>query len=120
VRGSSGLHSQCGLLLKEETKTYLKQLSVGEKNEVLRLIREVFLPSLLDPKVPVEFGANDMWMDIDFRGIPADEAKIIALARQDTIKWIIGSLVRLKQLSNEPDALTAAEIAEKAKLDSAK
>ena len=107
------------LFSKEETKL-LKTTFGGEKNEVLRLIREVFLPSLLDPKVPVEFGANDMWMDIDFRGIPADEAKIIALARQDTIKWIIGSLVRLKQLSNEPDALTAAEIAEKAKLDSAK
>ena len=107
------------LFSKEETKL-LKTTFGGEKNEVLRLIREVFLPSLLDPKVPVEFGANDMWMDIDFRGIPADEAKIIALARQDTIKWIIGSLVRLKQLSNEPDKLTAAEIAEKAKLDSAK
>lgn len=108
------------MLFSKEKIKLAKSLYGGENNENLQFLREVFLPSLLDSKVPIEFGANDMWMDIDFKGIPNEEVKSIVLARQDTIKWIIGSLLRLKNLANTPDEETPQEREVRLKKDSLK
>lgn len=107
------------LFTKEEIKL-IKSAFGGQDNQLLKLVRKIFLPSLLDPETPVEFGANDMWMDLDFRSIPVEEVKPIVLARQDTIKWITGSLVRTKQLANQPDEETPQERDSRQKKDSVK
>lgn len=105
-------------LFTEEQTKLIKSTFGGDNNELLKILRMTFLPTLLDANVPMEFGANDMWMDRDFAPIPNEEVKSIVLARQDTIKWVMGSLMRLKQLANQPDEETPQQREARLKKDS--
>lgn len=97
------LNYQPKLLFSKEEVKLLKQTFGGTDNQLMTLLRKIFLPSLLDPEVPDEYMSNDLLIDIDFKPIPNEEVKSIVLARQEMIKWVRGSLVRLRQLANQPD-----------------
>lgn len=108
------------LLFSDEEMKLMRTTFGGQNNELMKLLRRIFLPTLLDPDVPEEFGSNDMWMDRDWSIIPVEEVKPIVLARQETIKWVLGSLIRLRTMSNSPEGITLAELAEKQRKDSSK
>ena len=106
------------LLFSKEDVAQLKALYGGQDNKNMELLRRIFLPSLFDPTVPVEYGANDMWMDRDFAQIPNEEVKSIVLARQELIKWVTGTLVRIRQMANQPDEESSADREKRLKANS--
>jgi len=108
------------LLFSKEDVAQLRATYGGQENKNMDLLRRVLLPSLLDPNVPVEYGANDMWMDRDFAGIPNEEIKSIVLARQEVIKWVAGSLVRIRQMANQPEEESVEERAARQKANSSR
>lgn len=108
------------LLFSKEEVAQLRALYSGQDNKNMELLRRVFLPTLIDPGVPVEYGANDMWMDRDFAGIPPEEVKILVLTRQELIKWVTGSLIRLRQMANQPEEESAADKESRMKADSSR
>lgn len=73
---------------------------------LLRALQKVFLPNIFDDDMPPEqIVAQDPWLtgkqwDI----IPADEAKILVVARQDFIKWVANGLTRIKAIANQTDS----------------
>lgn len=75
------------------------------------VLRKLLVPTVNDPTLPIEEFANDAFnAKLDWTQIPADEAKIIAAARQDAMKFIFGGLVKLKIIAaSEPEDSTAAE-----------
>lgn len=80
-------------------------------NRAINVLRKLFLPSVGDPSLPLEEAlGNDVWLTgYQWQQIPADEAKILAVARQDTIKFIIGGLIKLKVIANvKEDSVEAA------------
>lgn len=79
------------------------QKTFKDNNEAVDILRRLFIPSIKDPRLPIEELGKDLWLSIDLRAIPADEAKIVLLARQDAIKNIVGTLVQLKIIANAPE-----------------
>lgn len=67
---------------------------------LMTVLRKVFLPSVGDPAMPVEEIGQDVWMNMDFSLMQNEEIKSIVLARQDAIKFVAGSLIRLKIIAN--------------------
>lgn len=99
-------------ILGESNQYYLSEeeakliRSTFHKNpRLLRAVQKVFLPNIFDDEMPPEqIVAQDPWLtgkqwDI----IPADEAKILVVARQDFIKWVANGLTRLKAIANQSD-----------------
>ncbi len=86
----------------------------------IKILRKLFLPSVGDPELPPEEMANDIWLQgRDYSGIPNEEIKSIVLARQEAIKFILGTLVRIKVLAHEKEE-TSVEKAYRLKRDSNK
>ena len=67
---------------------------------LLHVLRKVFLPSVGDQAMPLEEIGQDVWMNMDFSLMQNEEIKSIVLARQDAIKFVAGSLIRLKIIAN--------------------
>lgn len=72
--------------------------------KLFKVLRKVFIPTMADPELPIENLGNDVW----FAGrvwsqIPAEEAKILAVARQETLEYIIGGLIKLKVIANQKE-----------------
>ena len=106
------------LLFSKEEVAQLRATFGGQDNVNMDLLRRIFLPSLFDKDVPVEYGANDMWMDRDFASIPQEEVKAIVLARQEVVKWVAGSLIRIRQMANQPEGDSPEERAAREKKNS--
>lgn len=67
---------------------------------VINVLRKIFLPTAFDGEIPIENQTMDIYMQgYKLEQIPADEAKIVMLARQDTIKIIMGGLIKLKSIA---------------------
>lgn len=65
--------------------------------KLLAVLRKLFIPTIADPSLPIEQMAEDVWMSSrEWAQIPAEEAKILMVARQDALKFILGGFVRLK------------------------
>jgi hypothetical protein len=78
---------------------------------LLQVIRKVFMPSISYAQMPVEELGKDMWFaGVDFSTLSKDEAYVRILARQEAIKFIVGGMISLKQISNisEEDDLNRA------------
>lgn len=87
---------------------------------MMNIIRKILLPTVADPSLPLEELGNDAWMSGRiWSQIPAEEAKILAVARQDAIEFILGGLIKLKVLAHEPEE-NDAEAEERRKKDSSK
>lgn len=77
--------------------------SVFGTPESINTLRKIFLPTVGDGGLPLEnFGLDVYLQGFKWEQIPADEAKILAVARQDVIKFIMGGLVKLKVIAAEP------------------
>lgn len=89
--------------------------------KVIAILRKALLPSVGDLSLPIEEAlGQDVWLaGYQWQQIPAEEAKILATARQDSIKFIIGGLIKLKVIAHTaPDS--DIEAAFKRSKDSAK
>lgn len=94
-------------ILKYETDSFLSQEEVDlirntfkYNPQLFRVLRKIFIPSVSTLDLPIEEIHRDMWLvGKEWDQIPADEAKILAVARQDTIKFIVGGLISLKNIA---------------------
>lgn len=78
------------------------QSAFKDNHFLMNTLRKVLVPTIYDAQTPIEHFAKDS-IDIgrDWAAIPADEAKILFVARQDAIKFIIGGLMHLKTIANQ-------------------
>lgn len=107
--------------LSADEDALIKNTFSGETGDkLIKILRKIFLPTALDPELPIEEMGKDVWMvDKDFAGMPVEQIKTIALARQDTIKFILGSLIELKIRANQKEESPQEKAARLAK-DSSK
>jgi len=74
---------------------------------LIKVLRKIFMTTAMDPELPIENMGQDCWMvDRDFAQMSEKEIKSIVLARQDTIKFVLGGLVKLKILAYTEDVPT--------------
>lgn len=71
---------------------------------LIKVLRKLMVPSVGNPELPVEEMGNDAWIAMrDWSQIPADEAKILMVARQEALKFIFGGMIKLKMIANSSD-----------------
>lgn len=98
-------------VLPYEPETYLTESDLKWIQDVFRgdergikILRKLFLPTALDPELPIEEISGDAWMaNIDFTQMQVGEVKAIVLGRQDAIKFVIGGLLKLKVIANQKE-----------------
>lgn len=91
------------MYLKPDEVKELQTVFKGNER-LIKILRKLFLPSALDPELPIEEMMGDAWMvDKDFSQMQVAEIKTIVLARQDAIKFILGGLIKLKVIANSSD-----------------
>lgn len=74
--------------------------------ELMKVLRKVMIPTIYDPELPIEQLAHDFYFSkTQWSQIPADEAKILAVARQEALEFIIGGLIKLNVIANEKQEL---------------
>lgn len=72
--------------------------------KMVALLRKVFLPTFNDATLPIEqVGKDYLMIGRNWDAIPAEEAKILVVARQEAAKFIIGGLIELKQIASSKD-----------------
>lgn len=69
--------------------------------KLIGVLRKVMIPTIADPSLPIEEVSGDVFLNRDWAAIPADEAKILTVARQDAVKFIIGGLIKLQVIANQ-------------------
>lgn len=90
-------------------------------NELFRVLRKVFMPTALDPELPIEEMSKDAWLiDKDFSMMQGEEVKATVLARQDSIKFVLGGLVKLKIMAHTKRDETPDQKEARRKADSTK
>ena len=100
---------------KDELATFSAAFKGNEK--LIKLMRKVFLPEL-DASAPL--GQNmDLYLTLDIKNMPADDAKVLLVARNQLIQHIEQQLMQIKVLANMEDK-DVEEKAADAKKDSAK
>lgn len=98
----------------------LIQSTFHDNPALINLLRKILLPTLGDPEMPIEQYGNDVYLTSrEWAQIPADEAKVLMVARQDAIKFVAGGLIRLKVIAQSRRP-SDQEAAAKAAADSAK
>lgn len=86
---------------------------------LLNALRKIFWPTFYDSQTPIEHFGKDMFdAGRDWAQIPAEEAKVLAVARQDAMKFIVGGLIHLKTIANQK-VETADELSNRQQKDSA-
>ncbi len=69
---------------------------------LLNALRKIMWPTMFDAQTPIEHMGKEMFdAGRDWAAIPAEEAKILAVARQDAMKFVIGGLIHLKTIANQ-------------------
>lgn len=87
---------------------------------LMRVLRKIMVPSVGDPELPVEEMGNDAWLAMrDWAQVPADEAKILMVARQEALKFIFGGFIKLKMIANSTEESPMSKDVRR-KMDSAK
>lgn len=95
----------------------LVQATFKDNDELLKLMRKVFLPEL-DPKAPLSQNI-DLWMTANLDNMDPEQIAIEVKARNKLIIHIEQRLLELQGLSNMK-VETAEEAEKRAKLDSTK
>ena len=89
-------------------------------DRLIKVLRKVLLPTAFDSELPIEQMRDDAWMaGMDFSQIPVEQVKSLVVARQDTIKFILGGLIKLKLMAND-ETKTPAQVAAIQKQNSSK
>lgn len=88
--------------------------------KLLKAIQKIFIPTIHDPEMSPESMGEDFWMSgKQWDNIPVDEIKALIVARQDTIKHVMGGLIRIKAIANVKRE-SMQEIANRRRKDSTK
>ena len=95
----------------------LVQAAFKDNEELLKLLRKVFLPEI-DPKAPLS-QVIDLWMTANYDTLDPEQIAIEVKARQKLILHIEQRLMELQALSNMK-VETAEEAAARTKQDSSK
>jgi hypothetical protein len=98
-------------IINYDPDTYLSEEEVAllrttfkDNPRLIKLLRKLMVPSVGDAELPVEEMGNDAWMTMrDWAQVPADEAKILMVARQEAIKFIFGGIIKIKMLANSAE-----------------
>lgn len=91
-----------------------------DNKRLLRVLRKIMVPSVGDPELPVEEMGNDAWLAMrDWSQVPADEAKILMVARQEALKFIFGGFIKIKMIANSTEESPFSKEARR-KMDSSK
>jgi hypothetical protein len=98
-------------IINYEPETYLSEDEVAllrstfkDNPRLIKLLRKLMVPSVGDPELPVEEMGNDTWLAMrDWAQVPAEEAKILMVARQEAIKFIFGGIIKIKMLANSAE-----------------
>lgn len=69
---------------------------------LIKVLRKVLIPTISDPSLPIESVNDDPFLNRDWAAMPEQEVKAIVLARQDAIKFVIGGLIKLQIIANQP------------------
>lgn len=74
----------------------------GEQGRrLLKVVRKALVPTISDPDLPDEEFAKDMFMSfVDFKSVPAEEAKPLAMGIQVAMKIVLGAIIHLKNIAN--------------------
>lgn len=103
----------------EEEKALVRS-TFKDNPRLLTVLRKYLLPSVGITELPLEEMQNDIWLQgREWAQIPADEAKILMVARQEAIKFVQNGIVRLKMAANTPER-SKEEIELQRRKDSAK
>lgn len=98
----------------DEEKAFIK--NTFAKPEALKLLRKMFIPTFSDPELPIEqMGKDFFFAGRDWANIPADEAKILMVARQEVAKFNLGTLLEIKQIAMQPEESEQEKMARIAK-----
>ncbi len=100
-----------------EQQLSLIKNTYGGKDDMLKLLRKVFLPEV-DPTLPIG-QMIDLWMTIDIKDKSPEEAQIQMIARNTLISHIEFQLSQLKVLANTGTE-TEQQVKERLKKDSSK
>ncbi|RJQ33887.1 hypothetical protein C4568_03740 [Candidatus Parcubacteria bacterium] len=98
----------------------LIQNAIKYNPTLLKVLRKILLPTYKDIELPNEelesdiFNQGRVWAQI-----PAEEAKILAVARQDAIAFVMNGLVKLRVIAGLEEESEESK-AERRKKDSAK
>ena len=99
----------------------LVQRTFRGNNELFKVLRKVFMPTALDPELPIEEMSKDAWLiDKDFSLMQGEEVKATVRARQETIKFVLGGLVKLKIMAHTEKEETPEKKEARQKKDSTK
>lgn len=80
----------------------LLQSTFRGNKKLINLLRKLLIPTMSDPDLPIEeVGADVYFSKREWAQIPADEAKILMVARQDAIQFIVGGLIKLNIIAND-------------------
>lgn len=113
------LNYQPELYLSKEEQDLIRNVFKYNPN-FLKILRKVFLPSLTDPELPNEELESDIFLQGRiWSQIPADEAKILIVARQETAQFIMNGLVKLRVIASTEEE-TEEEKTTRLKKDSTK
>lgn len=98
----------------------LVRATFKDNPKLLKVIRKIMVPTVSDPELPIENMGSDFFLQgREWAQIPAEEAKILMVARQDALQFILGALIKLQVIANEGE-LSPIQLAEKRKKDSSK
>lgn len=87
---------------------------------LMKVIRKIMIPTMADPELPIEMLGGDVFFSKTvWSQIPADEAKILAVARQEALEFIIGGLIKINVIAHSTEK-TEEEIDKQRKKDSLK
>ena len=111
-------YEQQSYLTKEE-KSAIKFAFKGNPT-LFKAIKKLLLPTISDPDMPIEdFGDDIFNRSRTWSQIPAEEAKILAVARQDSIEFLRNALAQISLMVITPDE-TPDELADRARKNSMK
>ena len=101
-----------------ESEKELIQRTFRGNPTLINLLRKIFIPMVSDESLPIEDFAKDSFLvGKQWDQIPAAEAKILMVAREDAIKFILGGLIKIKIMAADIE-ISPEEKAENKKKDS--
>lgn len=87
-----------------------------EGQRLLKVIRKALIPTISDPDLPAEEFGKDLFMSlVDFKSVPAEEAKPLAMGIQVAMKLILGAIIHLKNIANYNEESDSNRVQRRAK-----
>lgn len=105
--------------LSQEDLSLIKN-TFGGNPRLIKVLRKILMPVVEDPDMPIEEFSADLFLTgRDWGSIPNEEVKSLVVAREETMKFVMGGLIKLKVIANQQED-SPEEIKERRKKDSTK